>query len=96
MRYKVFEPVLLIGNDKFKEVDIRVKVRGGGNTSQIFGALLSFSCDACAVDATPLRKAAAFGLVWRVGEGGVGLGQRRVRGLLASKAACSYWNHVWG
>eukprot|EP00277_Geminigera_cryophila_P019029 CAMPEP_0179448378 /NCGR_PEP_ID=MMETSP0799-20121207/32219_1 /TAXON_ID=46947 /ORGANISM="Geminigera cryophila, Strain CCMP2564" /LENGTH=144 /DNA_ID=CAMNT_0021240151 /DNA_START=25 /DNA_END=459 /DNA_ORIENTATION=+ len=36
MRYKVFEPVLLIGNDKFKEVDIRVKVRGGGNTSQIF------------------------------------------------------------
>merc|ERR1712071_301496 len=36
MRYKVFEPVLLVGNDKFKEVDIRVKVRGGGNTSQIF------------------------------------------------------------
>jgi small subunit ribosomal protein S16e len=39
MRYKVFEPVLLVGNDKFKEVDIRVKVRGGGNTSQIFGKL---------------------------------------------------------
>ena len=37
MRYKVFEPVLLIGNDKFKDVDIRVRVRGGGNTSQIFG-----------------------------------------------------------
>ena len=75
MRYKVFEPVLLIGNDKFKEVDIRVKVRGGGNTSQIFGALLSFSCDACAVDATPLRKAAAFGLVWACGaRAGVGLG----------------------
>ena len=37
MRYKVFEPVLLVGNDKFKDVDIRVKVRGGGNTSQIFG-----------------------------------------------------------
>eukprot|EP00802_Teleaulax_amphioxeia_P018547 Tamp_18742.p3 GENE.Tamp_18742~~Tamp_18742.p3 ORF type:complete len:221 (+),score=28.42 Tamp_18742:510-1172(+) len=36
MRYKVFEPVLLVGNDKFKDVDIRVKVRGGGNTSQIF------------------------------------------------------------
>jgi len=40
MRYKVFEPVLLVGNDKFKDVDIRVKVRGGGNTSQIFGELV--------------------------------------------------------
>ena len=54
MRYKVFEPVLLIGNDKFKEVDIRVKVRGGGNTSQIFGALQSF-CDACAVIRRPAK-----------------------------------------
>ena len=65
MRYKVFEPVLLIGNDKFKEVDIRVKVRGGGNTSQIFGALLSFSCDACAADATPCEKMSPAGLYGR-------------------------------
>ena len=40
MRYKVFEPILLVGNDKFKEVDIRVRVRGGGNVSQIFGEYL--------------------------------------------------------
>ncbi|EKX31756.1 small subunit ribosomal protein S16e, cytoplasmic [Guillardia theta CCMP2712] len=36
LRSKVMEPVLLVGSDKFKEVDIRVKVRGGGNTSQIY------------------------------------------------------------
>eukprot|EP00960_Hanusia_phi_P031091 749070-Hanusia_phi.AAC.1 len=36
LRSKVMEPVLLVGSDKFKEVDIRVKVRGGGNTSQVY------------------------------------------------------------
>jgi ribosomal protein S9 len=44
MRYKVFEPILLVGNDKFKEVDIRVRVRGGGNVSQIFGEYLVAIC----------------------------------------------------
>jgi len=37
LRYKIFEPVLLVGTEKFKEVDIRVRVRGGGNTSQVYG-----------------------------------------------------------
>mmetsp|Transcript_39458 Transcript_39458/g.80822 ORF Transcript_39458/g.80822 Transcript_39458/m.80822 type:complete len:105 (-) Transcript_39458:76-390(-) len=36
LRYKIFEPVLLIGTEKFKEVDIRVRVRGGGNSSQVY------------------------------------------------------------
>mmetsp|Transcript_27851 Transcript_27851/g.56059 ORF Transcript_27851/g.56059 Transcript_27851/m.56059 type:complete len:105 (+) Transcript_27851:392-706(+) len=36
LRYKIFEPVLLIGTEKFKDVDIRVRVRGGGNTSQVY------------------------------------------------------------
>mmetsp|Transcript_53730 Transcript_53730/g.125609 ORF Transcript_53730/g.125609 Transcript_53730/m.125609 type:complete len:215 (+) Transcript_53730:268-912(+) len=36
LRYKIFEPVLLVGTEKFKEVDIRVRVRGGGNTSQVY------------------------------------------------------------
>jgi len=30
------EPILLLGKDRFKGVDIRVRVRGGGNTSQIY------------------------------------------------------------
>mmetsp|Transcript_26446 Transcript_26446/g.39258 ORF Transcript_26446/g.39258 Transcript_26446/m.39258 type:complete len:146 (+) Transcript_26446:2-439(+) len=36
LRLKVFEPVLLIGADKFSHVDIRVRVKGGGTTSQIY------------------------------------------------------------
>ena len=30
MRLKVYEPILLVGGDKFKDMNIRVRVRGGG------------------------------------------------------------------
>jgi small subunit ribosomal protein S16e len=36
LRIKTFEPVLLLGQDKFAQVDIRIRVRGGGYTSQIY------------------------------------------------------------
>merc|ERR1712127_705793 len=36
LRYKVFEPILLLGRDRFANVDIRVRVKGGGFTSQIY------------------------------------------------------------
>ena len=36
LKLKIFEPVLLIGTDKFQQVDIRVRVKGGGTTSQIY------------------------------------------------------------
>ncbi len=36
LRYKVLEPLLLLGQAKFANVDIRVRVRGGGYTSQIY------------------------------------------------------------
>ena len=36
LRYKVYEPVLLVGNPRFSIVDIRVRVSGGGRTSQIY------------------------------------------------------------
>jgi small subunit ribosomal protein S16e len=36
LRYKVYEPVLLLGKDKFADVDIRVRVKGGGHTSQVY------------------------------------------------------------
>eukprot|EP01062_Namystynia_karyoxenos_P076878 TRINITY_DN7623_c0_g1_i1.p2 TRINITY_DN7623_c0_g1~~TRINITY_DN7623_c0_g1_i1.p2 ORF type:complete len:191 (+),score=85.14 TRINITY_DN7623_c0_g1_i1:86-574(+) len=38
LRYKLQEPVLLVGKQKFRDVDVRVRVRGGGHTSQIFAA----------------------------------------------------------
>lgn len=36
LRFKVYEPLLVAGLDKFKDVDIRVRVSGGGHTSQIY------------------------------------------------------------
>jgi Dyp-type peroxidase family len=36
LRFKVFEPILLLGADRFANVDIRVRVRGGGNVSQLY------------------------------------------------------------
>eukprot|EP00178_Gracilaria_changii_P019007 TRINITY_DN5532_c0_g1_i2.p2 TRINITY_DN5532_c0_g1~~TRINITY_DN5532_c0_g1_i2.p2 ORF type:complete len:157 (-),score=20.06 TRINITY_DN5532_c0_g1_i2:64-483(-) len=36
IRYKVLEPILLLGFPRFQNVDIRVRVKGGGYTSQIY------------------------------------------------------------
>jgi len=36
LRYKVFEPILLLGRERFANVDIRIRVKGGGYTSQIY------------------------------------------------------------
>jgi small subunit ribosomal protein S16e len=36
LRFKVFEPILLLGKDRYSQVDIRVRVRGGGKTSQVY------------------------------------------------------------
>merc|ERR1719473_1808761 len=36
MRMKVYEPVLLLGKDRYSKVDIRVRVRGGGFVSQVY------------------------------------------------------------
>jgi small subunit ribosomal protein S16e len=33
---QVYEPLLVIGLDKFANVDIRVRVTGGGHTSQVY------------------------------------------------------------
>jgi len=36
LRYKVFEPILALGRSRFAGVDIRVRVKGGGYTAQIY------------------------------------------------------------
>ncbi|RKF64057.1 40S ribosomal protein S16 [Golovinomyces cichoracearum] len=36
LRFKVYEPILIIGLDKFANVDIRVRVNGGGHVSQVY------------------------------------------------------------
>ena len=35
LRLKVWEPVFLLGANRFKDLNIRVRVRGGGSTSQV-------------------------------------------------------------
>ena len=37
LRHKVYEPILLLGPDRFANVDIRIRVKGGGYTAQIYG-----------------------------------------------------------
>lgn len=33
MRVKVFEPIIFLGPERFRNLDIRVRVRGGGQIS---------------------------------------------------------------
>ena len=36
LKWKVLEPVLLLGKQRFSAVDIRIRVRGGGHVCQIY------------------------------------------------------------
>ncbi|XP_077994269.1 small ribosomal subunit protein uS9 [Glandiceps talaboti] len=36
LRYKLQEPILLLGKERFSGVDIRVRVKGGGRVAQIY------------------------------------------------------------
>merc|ERR1712146_652471 len=36
LQFKLQEPLLLLGKDRFSEVDIRIRVKGGGRISQIY------------------------------------------------------------
>ena len=36
LRYKVYEPILVAGPEHFDSVDVRVRVKGGGHTSQVY------------------------------------------------------------
>ncbi|WRX21239.1 Small ribosomal subunit protein uS9 - like 4 [Theobroma cacao] len=36
LRYKAYEPILLLGRHRFAGVDMRIRVKGGGHTSQIY------------------------------------------------------------
>lgn len=36
LRLKAYEPILLVGGNKFKDLNIRVRVRGGGPACQVY------------------------------------------------------------
>merc|ERR1712106_921821 len=46
LQFKLQEPILLLGKDRFVDVDIRIRVKGGGHTSQIYAIrqALQVSC----------------------------------------------------
>ena len=35
LSFKLQEPILLLGKDRFADIDIRIRVKGGGHTSQV-------------------------------------------------------------
>ena len=43
---QVQEPILLLGKERFEGVDIRVRVKGGGHVSRIYGtfSMVSYYC----------------------------------------------------
>ncbi|KAK3851673.1 hypothetical protein Pcinc_041697 [Petrolisthes cinctipes] len=36
LQFKLMEPILLLGKERFSQVTIRVRVKGGGHTSQVY------------------------------------------------------------
>jgi len=36
LREKAYEPVLLLGQQKFADIDIRIRVKGGGHVAQVY------------------------------------------------------------
>ncbi|KIK28411.1 hypothetical protein PISMIDRAFT_673386 [Pisolithus microcarpus 441] len=36
LRFKIYEPILVVGEESFSPLDIRVRAKGGGHTSQIY------------------------------------------------------------
>ena len=38
LRIKIFEPILILGVDQFKNLKIRVRVSGGGSVAQLYAA----------------------------------------------------------
>ena len=43
MRQKVFEPILLLGGNRFKDLTIRVRVRGGGSMNQVMAVRMAIA-----------------------------------------------------
>jgi hypothetical protein len=47
LRFKVFEPLLLIGKARIGMLDIRIRVKGGGHVSQMYGEAGRLGTAAC-------------------------------------------------
>jgi small subunit ribosomal protein S16e len=43
LRLKVYEPILLVGGNRFKDLNIRVRVKGGGPANQVYAVRQAIS-----------------------------------------------------
>lgn len=43
LRLKVYEPILLVGGNKFKELNIKCRVKGGGAANQVYAVRQAIS-----------------------------------------------------
>ena len=43
MRTKVYEPIFIVGANKFKDLSIRVRVKGGGAMNQVMAVRMAIS-----------------------------------------------------
>ena len=60
MRMKAIEPVLLLGAERFANLDIRITVKGGGRIAQIYGEFFVERCDGLAIRQAISRAIVAF------------------------------------
>ena len=47
MKMKAIEPVLLLGAERFANLDIRITVKGGGRVAQIYGRFVVLEALSC-------------------------------------------------
>ena len=60
MKMKAIEPVLLLGAERFANLDIRITVKGGGRVAQIYGKLWRMGLDCIAIRQAISRAIVAF------------------------------------
>ena len=60
LKMKAIEPVLLLGADRFANLDIRITVKGGGRVAQIYGKTLLLLNDLIAIRQAISRAIVAY------------------------------------
>lgn len=43
LKIKAIEPILLLGRQRFANLDLRIRVKGGGHVSQMYGECLYYA-----------------------------------------------------
>ena len=69
LRFKVKEPVALLGEHRFQNVDIRIRVKGGGHVSQVYGECSWILSRSEKVGRWICRQGQNLGQGWQYGQG---------------------------